>query len=141
MKPFHLEILTPERAFYVGECLSLIVPVADGMLGIMADHTPLTAAVPDGEVMYLRPDGERVICAVSPGMVDVSAQGVQLLCDSVLLPEEIDEEGERRRAEEALLRLREKQGHRDYVLSQRTFARAVNNLRVKQHNARRMNHL
>ena len=38
-KPFQLEILTPERAFYRGECISVIVPVSDGMLGIMANHT------------------------------------------------------------------------------------------------------
>ena len=44
-KPFQLEILTPERAFYRGECISVIVPVSDGMLGIMANHTPMTAAI------------------------------------------------------------------------------------------------
>ena len=59
---------------------------------------------------------------------------MQLLCDSALRPDEINEEAERRRAEEALLQLREKQGHRDYVLSQLAFAKAVNHLRVKQHN-------
>ena len=46
-KPFQLEILTPERAFYRGECISVIVPVSDGMLGIMANHTPMTAAITD----------------------------------------------------------------------------------------------
>ena len=141
MKRFHLEILTPERAFYIGDCQSLIVPTSDGMLGIMANHTPLTAAVFDGEVSFVKPDGERVLCAVSPGMLDVADNTVKLLCESVLLPEEIDEEKERRQAENALLQLREKQGHRDYILSQLAFANAVNNLRVKQHNAMRMNHL
>ena len=54
---------------------------------------------------------------------------------------QIDEAEERRRAETERLRLSEKQAHRDYVLSQLAFARAVNNLRVKQHNAMRMNHI
>lgn len=141
MTPFYLEILTPERALYRGECVSLVVPVADGMLGIMANRLPLTAAVTEGEASYTLPDGTRVFCAVSPGMVDVSRGRVQLLCDTVLYPDEIDEAEERRRAEAERLRLREKQAHRDYVLSQLAFARAVNNLRVKQHNAMRMNHL
>ena len=56
-KPFQLEILTPERAFYRGECISVIVPVSDGMLGIMANHTPMTAAITDGEVVFTLPDG------------------------------------------------------------------------------------
>ena len=52
MKSFHLEILSPERNFYTGECISLVVPISDGMLGIMAGRTPLTAAISDGEVIF-----------------------------------------------------------------------------------------
>ena len=48
-KAFHLEILSPERTFYNGDCVTLMVPISDGMLGIMAGHTPLTAAIVDGE--------------------------------------------------------------------------------------------
>ena len=132
--PFHLEILSPDRAFYVGDCLSLVIPISDGMLGIMAHHTPITAAIVDGEVTFVKPDGTRVPCAVSQGMVDVSEKRVQLLCESALRPDEINEEAERRQAKEAWLKMREKQGHRDYVLSQLTFAKAVSHLRVKQHN-------
>lgn len=64
-KPFQLEILTPERAFYRGECISVIVPVSDGMLGIMANHTPMTAAITDGEVVFTLPDGSKIPCAVT----------------------------------------------------------------------------
>ncbi len=55
---FHLEILSPDRAFYVGDCLSLVIPISDGMLGIMAHHTPITAAIVDGEVTFTTPGGE-----------------------------------------------------------------------------------
>ena len=123
-KPFQLEILTPERAFYRGECISVIVPVSDGMLGIMANHTPMTAAITDGEVVF-----------TLPGMIDVSASRVRVLCDSALHPNEINAEAERKQAEAAALKLREKLGHRDYVLSKLTFAKATNHLRVKQHNS------
>ena len=44
MKTFHLEILSPERSFYRGACVSLIVPISDGMIGIQAGRAPLTAA-------------------------------------------------------------------------------------------------
>ena len=36
MRTFHLEILNPERVFYRGDCVSLIVPNSEGMLGEMA---------------------------------------------------------------------------------------------------------
>lgn len=134
-KPFQLEILTPERAFYRGECISVIVPVSDGMLGIMANHTPMTAAITDGEVVFTLPDGSKIPCAVTQGMIDVSAARVRVLCDSALHPDEINAEAERKQAEAAALKLREKLGHRDYVLLKLAFVKATNHLRVKQHNS------
>ena len=136
---FHHEILSPERAFYVGECVSLTVPLGDGSYGIMAHHTPLTAAVVPGEAAFTTPDGERVICAISQGMIDVANNSVKLLCESALRPEEIDEENERREAERAEEDMKGKQSYKDYMLSQIMFARAVNNLRVKKHDAAAIN--
>ena len=90
MKTFHLEILSPERPFYDGECVSLIAPISDGMVGIMADHTPFTAAVMDGEVLFTLPDGTKRSCAVANGMLDITSNDARLLCESALAPEEID---------------------------------------------------
>ena len=139
MRTFELQILTPERPFYDGPCVSLRVPISDGMIGIMAGHMPLTAAVLDGEVQLTLPDGSRRRCAVTRGLLDVSIENVRLICESALAPEEIDEERERRAAESAQMLLREKQARRDYVQAQLAFARAMNNLKVKQHDAERLN--
>ena len=133
MTPFHLEILTPERPFYRGECLSLTVPLEDGMLGILADHTPLTAALPDGELTFTKPDGEKVICAVTTGMINVDRREVRVLCGAALLPGEIDGEAERRAIDEAELSLRRKQSRRDYMMSKLAIAKSINKLRVKDH--------
>ncbi len=132
MKPFRLEILSPENCFYTGDCLSLIVPISDGMLGIQAGCAPLTAAIPDGEVTLTLPDGTRRVCAVADGMVDVSSDGVRILCESALAPEEIDEARERQAMDEARLALSERMAYKDYMLSQLAFARALNNLRIKR---------
>ena len=86
MKSFHLEILSPERNFYTGECISLVVPISDGMLGIMAGRTPLTAAISDGEVIFTLPDGTRRVCAVADGMVDVSG-GAARIVEPVIIDE------------------------------------------------------
>ena len=137
MNSFHLDILSPVRPFYSGDCVSLVAPVSDGMIGILANHTPLTAAVPEGEVVFTLPDGSRRSCAVTRGILDVSRDKVRVLCESALAPEEIDEETERIAMEEAMLELSEKKGREDYMLSQLAFARAFNNLKVKQHNAER----
>ena len=136
---FHLEVLSPERAFYVGECVSLTVPLSDGSYGIMAHHTPLTAAIVTGEASFTTPDGERVLCAVSQGMIDVGNNTVKMLCESVLRPNEIDEDSELREARLAEEDMKGKQSYKEYMLSQIIFARAVNNLRVKKHDAAAIN--
>ena len=132
LRPFHLDILSPERRFYVGDCLSLVVPISDGMLGIQYGRAPLTAAILDGEVLFTLPDGTRRVCAVAGGMVDVSSGDARILCESALAPEEIDAEMERQAMEEARLALAERMAYKDYMLTQLAFARAFNNLRVKR---------
>ena len=139
MKSFHLEVLSPERAFYIGDALSIVFPVEDGLIGVMADRSPLTAAIVPGEVTFTKPDGEKVVCAVSQGMIDVGHNDVKLLCESVLLPDEIDEEIERQNAESAAEDMKGKQSYKDYMLSQTLFARAMNNLKVKKHDASNIN--
>lgn len=132
MRSFNLKILTPERVFYMGDCVSLVVPITDGMLGIMAYREPVTASVTYGEASYTTPDGNKVVFSVSGGMVDAAQNNVTLLCDYALLPEEIDEEKERRAEEEALSELRKKQSQKDYQLSKIMLKNAINNLKIKQ---------
>ena len=133
MTVFHLEILSPERTFYHGDCISLVVPISDGMLGIQANHTPLTAAISDGEAVFILPDGTKRVCAVASGMVDVSENDARILCESVCAPEEVDVERERRALQDAQLALSEHMAYKDYVLTQLAFAQAFNKLRVKKH--------
>lgn len=131
MTDFELEILSPERVFYRGRCSSLIIPVDDGMMGIMANHTPFSAAIFDGEVRFTKPDGETVICSVTRGLVDMENNRLQLLCESALRPDEIDEQAEIRAAEEAKQELEKKQSEHDFALWQMTFQHAMNNLKIK----------
>ncbi len=131
MNTFHLQILSPDRVFFDGECRSLIMPTGDGMMGVMANHTPFTASIADGEVKFTKPDGEVIICAVMQGMVDVTDNRVRLLCESALAPDEIDAEAERRAAEEALLAMKRKQSQKEFALWQLSFQKAVNHLRIK----------
>lgn len=132
MKTFRLEILTPQRVFYRGESQSLIVPITDGMLGIMANREPVTASLTSGEAYYTKPDGEEVLFSISGGMLDVQGNKVELLCEYALLPEEIDEAKERREADNARLEMARKQSRRDYMLSKLMLTNAVNNLKIKQ---------
>ena len=133
MSTFYLEILAPERALYRGECESLVVPLSDGQLGVLAGHSRMIAAIVPGEIAYTVPGEGKRVAAVTSGMVNIAGNRVRVLTDTALFPEEIDEESERRNADIARLQLAQKQSRHEYLLSQLTFARAVNNLRFKRH--------
>jgi len=132
MRNFKLEILTPKRVFFRGDCISLVVPITDGMLGVMANREPITASITFGEAYYTKPDGEKVAFSISGGMIDVVNNSVKILCETALLPEEIDEERARNEVEAARSELAKKQSRKDYLLSKLMLSTAINNLKVKQ---------
>ena len=135
MDTFHLEILSPEKPFYVGDCLSLILPISDGMIGIMAHHPAMTAVIGDGLVEFTLPSGEKRKCMVSKGMFDISRNDARLLCDLAASPEEWEAESKRRKEEEARIEEEEKKARRDFMKTQLTIARAINALKVRNRNS------
>ena len=135
MDTFHLEILSPELPFYVGECLSLVLPISDGMIGIMAHHPAMTAVIGDGLVKFTLPSGEERKCMVSKGMFDISKNDARLLCDIAATPEEWEKELDRRKEEEARIEEDEKKARRDFMKTQLSIARAINALKIKNRNS------
>ena len=134
MDTFHLEILSPEMPFYKGDCVSLVLPISDGMIGIMAHHPAMTAVIGDGLVKFKLPDGTEKECMVSKGMFDISQNDARLLCDAAAAPDEWEKELERRKEEEARIEEAEKKARRDFMKTQLSIARAINALKVKNRN-------
>ena len=134
MDTFHLEILSPEIPFYKGDCISLILPISDGMIGIMAHHPAMTAVIGDGLVKFKLPDGTEKECMVSKGMFDISQNDARLLRDAAAAPDEWEKELERRKEEEARIEEEEKKARRDFMKTQLSIARAINALKVKNRN-------
>ena len=135
MTEFNLEILTPEKPFYVGKCVSLVFPAPDGMMGVMASHSPMNAAVSDGKIIFTLPDGDVRVCAVTRGMISVGKLRTRVLCESAIAPEDIDVEKERLAMQEAEIELRKMQSYEDYTVSRLALAKAINRLKVKQYSS------
>lgn len=74
-KTFRCELLTAEGVVFQTEAASAIVPVADGMVGVMAGREPLLAALAAGRVLLQR-EGRKYRYYVSGG--------VMRFCDNVL---------------------------------------------------------
>ena len=70
-KPFQLTIATSEGVVFDGEVTSLIVPAAEGSLGVWANHAPLVATLHQGRLTYRSPDGAEQSGMVGGGTVEV----------------------------------------------------------------------
>ena len=88
-RQFHLEIVTPDRQFFIGEAQELTVPAIDGSLGVLAGHEPAVTALEPGELRY-RAGGEWHEAVVSQGLAEIMPDRVMVLVFSAERPEEID---------------------------------------------------
>lgn len=135
MNVFHLEILSPEREYYNGDCVSLVLPISDGMIGVMAHHPAMTAVIGDGEVKFVLPGGEEKKCIVSKGMFDISKNDARLLCDAAAAPEEWESYIKKQKEDEARIEEDEKRARRDFMKTQLSIARTINALKAKNRNS------
>ena len=133
MNSFRLHIFAADRVFFEGDCVSLIVPTNQGQYGVQAHHSNMIAALVPGMLTYRLPEGESRNAAVSAGMIKVEANDVLVLVDAAERPEDIDAIRARRKADEAREILLQKRSQQEYRTAAATPARALNRLRVTDH--------
>ena len=93
-------IITPEETIFDGEADLVIARMADGEIGVLADHAPLVSTVEIGDVR-IRRDDERHVFATSDGFFKVSENLVQILVEEAVPAGDIDVDEAENRVEEA----------------------------------------
>lgn len=89
---FRLSIVTPEKIVFDSEVASLIVPGAEGYLGVLSHHAPLITALQTGKIEF-RDAGDKLhIFAVSGGFIEISHNQATLLADTAEHSDEINSE-------------------------------------------------
>jgi F-type H+-transporting ATPase subunit epsilon len=107
--PIQLEIVSPERRAYADEVDMVVVPGADGELGILPHHTRLISALGTGE-LRIKKGGIEQILFISGGFVEVRPDKVVVMADLAEHSDEIDEQraiDARKRAEAELEQARD----------------------------------
>ena len=128
-KTFHLEIVTPDKQFFIGEAEALVLPALDGSLGVEAGHEPIATAVVPGELRF-RQSGEWTYAVVGQGLTEIMPDRVMVLVSAAERPEDIDKnraEAARIRAEE---RLQHKQSMHEYYQTKIALDRAMQRLQT-----------
>ena len=97
--PLTLEIVPPDARVYSDTIDSVVIPTAEGEVGILPGHIPLLAQVENGELRGTK-GAETHLLAVSGGFVEVEGDRVHVLAEHAITEERIDEKA----VEEALKR-------------------------------------
>lgn len=128
MKEFHCKVVSCDKTFYDGPCLSVVIPGFDGELGFLADHAPCVAALTDGTIRIKTPEEKTVFGVCSTGMLRFRNNTATILVDTIERPEDIDVVRAREAKERAEEDMREAQSLADFKASQAALARALHRL-------------
>lgn len=88
--PLTLEIVTPEARVYSDTIDTVVIPTAEGEVGILPGHIALLSQIEDGELRVTK-GTETVLLAVSGGFVEVVNDRVQVLAERAISEDKIDE--------------------------------------------------
>jgi len=123
----HCIVVTPERTELDAQCESLKLPMYDGELGILPGRAPMVGRLGFGLLKLQSATGEQS-WFVDGGFVQVTRDGVYVLTNRLLKPEQID----RKSAEEELQKATEMVANTPQTRSvkERALAQARGKLRI-----------
>ena len=102
MATFDISLVTPDGPVFEGEAEMLIVPGADGEIGVLARHAPLVAMLNAGSTrIHIRRDTEVREFATGPGFFKVEQDRALALVDDAVDTKEIDDQRARDQLETA----------------------------------------
>jgi F-type H+-transporting ATPase subunit epsilon len=85
-----VEVLTPEGEVFDGEARQVSTRTEVGEIGILANHTPLLAALKPTELRLKVSDSETVRYAQAHGWLQVFGNRARLLVEEAIAPEDLD---------------------------------------------------
>jgi len=128
-----LEIVTPEGVTFSSQIEEVVVPAADGELGVMPQHAPLLTKIIPGELL-IRNEGKENYLAVGEGFAEVEQQRVTVLTDMAIEETDIDEDAVEKamaRAEQTLEEA-DKMDAEEAAMVQASLQKSLAQLRLKR---------
>jgi F-type H+-transporting ATPase subunit epsilon len=127
---FPLEVYTPYRLFFYGPVESFILTIADGEIGIEANHASFTAPVMCCAARIKDDAGVWKNAFISDGIIEVKERKTVLLTDAAEWPDEIDYERVLHAKEEAENILKTASFHFESAAAKQKALRAAIRLKV-----------
>ena len=137
MAKLRFELVSPERIVYSDDDVDMVVvPGADGELGILPNHAPLLTALGVGE-LRIRKGSEEECFAVHGGFMEVLANKVIVMADTAERADEIDVARAEAARERVERRYRERPDGLDMARLQAALRRSRVRLKVARRRRRR----
>lgn len=90
MRPFRCELLTSEREVAVLRAVSVVLPTADGLLGVLGGHSPLAMTLGAGPLTIEESGGGRREYFLAGGFAQVADDVLTILAEQCITPDQID---------------------------------------------------
>jgi len=78
-----IEIITPDKKVFDGDIKSVRVPGKKGSFQVLKDHAPIISTLEKGSVITVDQEGFQKIFEISGGVIEVKANKIILLADTV----------------------------------------------------------
>lgn len=76
---FTLTIARVDEPVFAGEAVSVLVPAADGMMEVLAHHTPLITNLKSGTVTVTDADNQKHSYDIKAGTIEIAHNTVTIL--------------------------------------------------------------
>jgi F-type H+-transporting ATPase subunit epsilon len=132
MATLKLEIVTPEGQIFSGDVDSVLLPGAEGDMGILPHHEMLVTELSAGELQIVQ-KGKTQVLAIGEGFAEITGESVAVITDGAVNEQEIDEkiaEAAVKRAEE-LLKSNTLEGE-ELEATQAALARSLAQINIKR---------
>ncbi|MEX0601369.1 MAG: F0F1 ATP synthase subunit epsilon [Rhodothermales bacterium] len=130
MPNLHVEIIAPSRRVFRGEAQGVKAPGVEGSFEVLYNHAPLISAFEVGPIRVTATTGEEVFFATSGGIIEVIDNHVTVLAETAEPASEIDVERARAAEERALELLEEEDSAAERRRAESALERARNRLRI-----------
>jgi F-type H+-transporting ATPase subunit epsilon len=131
MKTFLLEIVSPEKLLFSQEVESVVAPAAEGMIGILAGHSPFLSSLRPGEIK-VKSEGWEHFFVTTGGFMEVLPEKTSLLVESSEKSDKIDKSRAKEARDRAQKRLQGSEEGIDKVRARESLERAEARLKVAE---------
>lgn len=129
---FMLEVVTPERIVLSDEVQFLVVPAAEGEVGVLRGHAPMVAGLKIGVLRYTSKDGVMRHMAVSGGFMEVIDNEAIVLAETAERGIEIDVLRAKAAKERAERRLQQRAEEINFARAQMALQRALARIKAAE---------